>query len=47
MLDTYLDEAVGQAVQSHFEGGGGAGAGGGGGGEAGAGKQMNHVVRQN
>jgi len=36
VLDVYLEDAVGQAVQSHL--GGGAGGGGGGGGEAGAGK---------
>jgi len=38
VLDVYLEDAVGQAVQSHLGGGAGAGGGGGGGGEAGAGK---------
>jgi len=40
VLDSYLDEAVEQAVQSHLGGGGGVGTGAGVGGAAGAGKYM-------
>jgi len=43
VLDSYLDEAVEQAVQSHLGGGGGVGTGAGVGGATGAGKYMNHV----